>query len=127
MLLEPFWAWFIQAAQLANQLPARDDYIAEWAPPRFESVNPKQDVDADLTEVRAGFASPQMMIAKRGYDPDAVLAEWAEWIKAMDAARVTFDSDPRRVAKAGTAQPDAPAPDGAGGDTPPQDPPADGA
>lgn len=126
MLLEPIWAWFIQASQLVGLLPDRGDYVAEWAPPRFESVNPKQDVEADIAEARAGFVSPQMMIAKRGYDPDAVLAEWAAWIKALDAARVTFDSDPRRVAKAGTAQPDAPAPDGAS-DTPPQDPPADGA
>lgn len=126
MLLEPVWAWFIQAAQLAGLLPDRGDYVAEWAPPRFESVNPKQDVDADISEVRAGFVSPQMMIAKRGYDPDAVLAEWAAWITAMDKARVTFDSDPRRVAKAGTAQPDAPANDGAG-DAQPNDPPGEGA
>lgn len=126
MLLEPWWAWFIQAAQLAGHLPERGDYVAEWAPPRFESVNPKQDVDADIAEVRAGFASPQMMIAKRGYDPAAVLNEWSDWIKLMDQARVAFDCDPRRVAKAGTAQPDAPAPDGADA-TPPQDPPATGA
>lgn len=125
MLLEPIWAWFIQAAQLAGLLPDRGDYVAEWAPPRFESVNPKQDVEADIAEVRAGFASPQMMIAKRGYDPEAVLAEWAAWAKRTDTAGVVFDSDPRRVAKGGNAQPDQPS-DG-GEAAPTQDPPEAGA
>lgn len=125
MLLEPIWAWFIQASQLSGLLPDRGDYIAEWAPPRFESVNPKQDVEADIAEVRAGFASPQMMIAKRGYDPEAVLAEWAEWAKRTDTAGVVFDSDPRRVAKGGTAQPDAPSPDSDADAT--QQPPETGA
>lgn len=124
MLLEPIWAWFIQASQLAGLLPDRADYIAEWSPPRFESVNPLQDVNADIAEVRAGFASPQMMIAKRGYDPEAVLAEWAEWAKKTDAASVVFDSDPRLVAKAGTSQPDpSPKPD----NTDPPPPPDPGA
>lgn len=78
----------------------------EWAPPRFESVNPKQDADADLAEVRAGFATRSQKIAARGYDPEEVLDEWAKDAAAADAASLVFDSDPRRVAKAGSAQPD---------------------
>jgi lambda family phage portal protein len=124
MLLEPIWGWFIQASQLAGLLPDRGDYAVDWATPRFESVNPKQDVDADIAEARAGYVSPQMMIAKRGYDPQAVMDDWKAWAALTDAAGLIFDSDPRRVAKAGTAQPDLPP---AGGDVDPTPPPAPGA
>ena len=44
------------------------------------------------------------MIAKRGYDPNAVLAEWTEFAKVLDDLKMVFDSDPRRVSKGGQAQ-----------------------
>lgn len=44
------------------------------------------------------------MIAKRGYDPKTVLAEWTEFAKLLDDLKMVFDSDPRRVSKGGQAQ-----------------------
>ena len=82
-----------------------EEHADEWAPPRFEIVNPLQDVQADLLETRAGFASPQQMIAKRGYDPAAVIEEWAAHAEATDALGLIFDSDPRKVSKGGNVQP----------------------
>ncbi len=105
MFCEPIWRWFIEAAQLAGLLPLDAVIPAEWAPPRFEMVNPLQDVQADLLETRAGFASPQQMIAKRGYDPAAVIEEWAAHAEATDALGLIFDSDPRKVSKGGNTQP----------------------
>ncbi|MCA2992102.1 MAG: phage portal protein [Gemmatimonas sp.] len=105
MFCEPIWRWFIEAAQLAGLLPLDAMIPAEWAPPRFEMVNPLQDVQADLLETRAGFASPQQMIAKRGYDPAAVIEEWAAHAEATDALGLIFDSDPRKVSKGGNVQP----------------------
>ncbi|MCA3441945.1 MAG: phage portal protein [Rhodobacter sp.] len=105
MFCEPIWRWFIEAAQLAGLLPLDAMIPAEWAPPRFEMVNPLQDVQADLLETRAGFASPQQMIAKRGYDPAAVIEEWAAHAEATDALGLIFDSDPRKVSKGGNTQP----------------------
>jgi lambda family phage portal protein len=105
MFCEPIWRWFIEAAQLAGLLPLDAVIPAEWAPPRFEMVNPLQDVQADLLETRAGFASPQQMIAKRGYDPAAVIGEWAAHAEATDALGLIFDSDPRKVSKGGNVQP----------------------
>jgi lambda family phage portal protein len=105
MFCEPIWRWFIEAAQLAGLLPLDAVIPAEWAPPRFEMVNPLQDVQADLLETRAGFASPQQMIAKRGYDPAAVIEEWAAHAEATDALGLIFDSDPRKVSKGGNVQP----------------------
>jgi lambda family phage portal protein len=104
MFCERIWGWVMDAAFTAGLVP-RPDIPAEWGPPRFESVNPLQDVQADILEVRAGFATPQQMIAKRGYDPDAVLGEWAQAAEMMDAAGLVFDSDPRRTTKGGSEQP----------------------
>lgn len=108
MFCDRVWRWFIEAAQLAGKLP-EGDVPAEWAPPRFESVNPLQDATADLIEVRSGFATTPQNIAKRGYDPAENLNEQAAWLAAVDALKLVFDSDPRRVTKVGTAQPADPA------------------
>jgi lambda family phage portal protein len=105
MFCEPIWRWFVEAAQLAGLLPLDAVIPVEWAPPRFEMVNPLQDVQADLLETRAGFASPQQMIAKRGYDPAAIIEEWAAHAEATDALGLIFDSDPRKVSKGGNTQP----------------------
>ncbi|MCW1920824.1 phage portal protein [Rhodobacter sp. KR11] len=114
MFCEPVWAWFVEACQLAGLIPVDAVVPAEWAPPRFEMVNPLQDVQADLLETRAGFASPQQMIAKRGYDPRAVVEEWAAHAAETDALGLVFDSDPRKVSKGGNVQPTDP------GQSPPQ-------
>lgn len=108
-LCQPIWEWFILAANLAGKITL-DRVPVEWAPPRFESVNPKQDAEADLLEVRAGFSSLPQVIAKRGYDPSAVLKEQAEYLKKVDELSLVLDSDPRRVTKAGLAQTSEPDP-----------------
>lgn len=102
MFCQRIWDWFIEMAKTAGQLPANADIPAEWAPPRFESVNPLQDAQADLLEVRAGFASLQQKIAARGYDPGEVLEEIGQMAKLLDGAKLILDSDPRRMSKAGT-------------------------
>jgi lambda family phage portal protein len=103
MFCQPIWDAFVEAAFTDGKLPVASIAV-EWAPPRFESVNPLQDATTDLLEVRAGFVSPQQAIAKRGYDPKAVLKEWKEWAKLVDADEMIFDADPRRVSKGGQAQ-----------------------
>ena len=77
---------------------------AQWTPPRFESVNPLQDAQADMLEVRAGFSSLPQQIARRGLDPETLIADWAAFADKTDALDLVFDSDPRLVSKAGLAQ-----------------------
>lgn len=108
MLCEPIWRWFISAAQTAGLLPETADIPAEWQPPRFESVNPLQDAQADALEVRHGFSTLAQQIARRGYDPEAVLQEAARMAARLDELGLVFDSDPRRVTKTGQAQQGAP-------------------
>jgi lambda family phage portal protein len=104
MLCERIWGWFVEYAQDAGQLPRDVEILAEWAPPRFESVNPLQDAQADQLEVRSGFATIPQQIARRGYDPDEILAEAKAFADKLDAAGLVFDSDPRKVTKAGLVQ-----------------------
>lgn len=101
MFCQPIWDWFIMASRTAGLIPLGGIVDVEWAPPRFESVNPKQDAEADLVEVRAGFATLAQKIAARGYDPEEVLEEWKAMAKLADDAELVFDSDPRRTSKGG--------------------------
>ena len=103
MFCQPIWDSFVAAAFTDGTLPVASIPV-EWAPPRFESVNPLQDATTDLLEVRAGFVSPQQAIAKRGYDPKKVLEEWVEFAALVDLGEMIFDSDPRNVSKGGQAQ-----------------------
>ncbi len=103
MFCEPIWRWFIEVAQTQGLLP-EGEIPAEWGPPKFESVNPLQDVQADLLEVRSGFSTLPQQIARRGYDPAETIAEWADFAAKTDAAGLVFDSDPRKVTKAGLVQ-----------------------
>ncbi|WP_347268140.1 phage portal protein [Paracoccus sp. (in: a-proteobacteria)] len=104
MFCERIWGWFVAYAQDAGLLPREVEIIAQWGTPRFESVNPLQDAQADLLEVRAGFSTVEQQIARRGYDPDELIAETAGFNKKADAAGLVFDSDPRKVTKAGLVQ-----------------------
>ena len=104
MFCEPIWRWFCDAAFTAGLIPTPDVPV-EWAPPKFDSVNPLQDATTDLLETRAGFATLGQQIAKRGYDPKKVIAEWAEYAQIADALDLIFDSDPRKVSRSGGVQP----------------------
>lgn len=104
MFCQPVWDWFIMACRTTGKIPMGEGSVpVEWAPPRFESVNPKQDAEADLLEVRAGFSTLAQKIAARGYDPEDLIEEWASMAELVDGANLVFDSDPRRVSKGGQA------------------------
>lgn len=100
MLCEPIWRWFCESAFTAGLID-RPDIPVEWDPPRFESVNPLQDAQADLLEVRAGFASLQQMVGKRGYDLDEVVEDQRKALELTDQAGLILDSDPRNTSRAG--------------------------
>lgn len=103
MFCAKIWEWFCDAAYTAGMIDS-PDVPCEWAPPKFESVNPKQDAETDLLEVRAGFATRSQQIAKRGYDPIEVEEEMAEDNDRADKAGLVLDSDPRRMSRAGQEQ-----------------------
>lgn len=73
-MCEPIWAAFIDAAVLAGKMQ-RADYACDWSTPKWNYVNPVQDVAADLDEISGGLSSFSEKLRQRGYKPDLVFSE----------------------------------------------------
>lgn len=73
-LLDPVWRAFVDAAVLAGKIP-RPDYAVEWTTPKWDYVNPMQDVEADALEISNGLSSLSEKLRQRGYQPDMVFSE----------------------------------------------------
>ena len=124
-LCQPAWSWFVQAAILAGENV--EDAPADWTSAPLPILDPGKENDADKDAIRSGLKSWATAVRERGYDPDAMLAEIAEYNAAMDEDEIVLDSDPRHTNSAGqqqaatTAAPDpaaaAAAATGDGGDT----------
>lgn len=74
-LLEPLYDAFVEAAYLAGKISHRDKSV-DFSPPKWDYVNPEQDVKADQAEIGAGLSTISEKLRQRGYDPDVVFAEW---------------------------------------------------
>ncbi|GAA0599181.1 phage portal protein [Caenispirillum bisanense] len=97
----PIWERFVTVAVLSGALPARDfeanpaPYLSvEWLPPRFEYVDPKKDVEAEILAVKSGLKSRSQSIAERGYDAEQVDAEIAAERQRAEAMGLSFESLP---------------------------------
>jgi lambda family phage portal protein len=73
-LLIPLHQAFVEAANLGGKIRGRDMAV-DFSPPKWDYVNPEQDVKADLTEIGAGLSSLSEKLRQRGYDPDTVFQE----------------------------------------------------
>ncbi len=70
----PIWRAFIDAAVLGGQL-RQADYRVDWSTPKWDYVNPEQDVKADLAEISGGLSTISEKLRRRGYKPELVFAE----------------------------------------------------
>lgn len=91
------FGWFKDALAIQGMNVA--DLSAEWTPPARTLVDPAREWPALMTAVRAGFMTLPEAIRSQGFDPDAVLAEQADYLKKLDAAGVIVESDYRFDAK----------------------------
>lgn len=73
-LCQPIWDAFCAAASMAGKMPANDTAV-DWATPKWDYVNPEQDVKADLAEISGGLSSVSEKLRRRGYKPELVFAE----------------------------------------------------
>lgn len=76
---------FVEHAFLAGLLDS-PEYEVEHTPPKWNSPNPLQDVQADLAEIAGGLSSWSEKIRQRGYQPSAVFEELK-----TDVARLAGD------------------------------------
>lgn len=81
-LCVPICRAFEDAAVLAGSVP-RAVYQLDHATPKWDYVNPAQDVRADLDEISGGLSSISEKLRRRGYKPDQVFTELAEDIQKM--------------------------------------------
>ena len=76
-LLVPIYDAFIEHAYLAGLIKTRDMSV-DFSPPKWDYVNPEQDVKADLAEIGGGLSSFSEKLRQRGYDPEIVFTELAK-------------------------------------------------
>lgn len=65
---------FADAAELVGKVK-RADYNVEHSTPKWDYVNPEQDVKADLAEIAGGLSTFSEKLRKRGYKPDLIFQE----------------------------------------------------
>lgn len=73
---------FVDAAVLAGKV-RRADYGIEYSTPKWDYVNPEQEVKADLAEIAGGLSSFSEKLRRRGYSPDMVFSELAQDIQTL--------------------------------------------
>lgn len=104
---QPVWDAFIAAAELSGALD-KPDAACEWTTPRWDYVNPLQDVQADTAAISTGLCSLSEKLRERGYEPEQVFAEMGRDYQALQS---TGALDLMRVLmQKGAAPTDAPAP-----------------
>lgn len=81
-MLVPIHDALVEAAFLAGLINGRDATV-RFSPPKWDYINPEQDVKADLAEIGAGLSSISEKLRQRGYNPDDVFAELASDIKKL--------------------------------------------
>lgn len=120
----PVWDWAMQAATIMGIVAKPPQ--AMWTARPMPMIEPDKEGLAAQRNIRSGITTQPEVIRERGYDPDELLAEYAEWNKKLDAAGIILDSDPRNTTQAGQprqvvaaapSEPDAP------DETPPPKPP----
>lgn len=84
---ERIYAWFEEAAHLAGKLRTTE-HDHTWTPPRWEYVNPKEDVETTLLELDGGLTSHPAVIRERGEDFDQVVEEIADGRETLEDKKV---------------------------------------
>ncbi|HEY0915644.1 MAG TPA: phage portal protein [Solimonas sp.] len=71
---DPITRAFADAAELGGHVK-RASYDVDYSTPKWNYVNPKDDVAADVTEIFSGLSSFSEKLRQRGYKPDQVFEE----------------------------------------------------
>lgn len=87
---ERIFRWWEEAAYSAGKIRTLG-YEHTWTPPRWEYVNPKEDVQADKEELGGGLASLSEKIRARGEDPEKVFKEIAEERRKLAELGIVVD------------------------------------
>lgn len=81
-LVRPMSEAFADACELAGVV-RKASYALDFSTPKWDYVNPAQDVKADLEEVAGGLQSLSEKIRRKGYKPDQVFKELASDVSTL--------------------------------------------
>jgi len=84
-LCERIASWFVDAAYLIGKA-GNGKRTVDWSTPRWDYVNPAQDVAADIDAISAGLLSPSEALRRRGYKPEQVFAELGKDFQSLQSA-----------------------------------------
>jgi capsid protein len=93
---------------LGGALP-RADYAVDWSTPKWDYVNPEQDVKADLAEISGGLSTISEKLRRRGYKPDLVFRELRSDFERLRADGTLDLLLQLQTGQAATAEPAPPA------------------
>jgi lambda family phage portal protein len=107
------WRDFAREAITNFLIPAPDfttnprGYLkAKWIAPGWPYVNPLQEAQANIAEVRAGLNSRENVVGSKGFDINELDTQIATDNDRADTLGLKFDSDARTTNKSGAVQPD---------------------
>lgn len=83
-LIRPIMKWFADAIELGEGL--RADYGFEYSMPKWDYVNPKQDIDAERGALEGGLTTLSESLRRRGFKPEEVFAEMAQDFQALESS-----------------------------------------
>jgi lambda family phage portal protein len=86
---ERLWGWFIAYGQALGKVRPGTVW-SRWTPPRWETIQPLEDAQADELEIKMGTLSPQEALAKRGIDPLEYLDEVEQWVAELKRRKLEF-------------------------------------
>lgn len=68
-----------------------------WTRPGWPWVDPKNDIEATVAEIRAGLTTRTHEVAERGFDSTDVDDEWKADADRADTLGLVYDTDPRKT------------------------------
>ena len=95
---------FHQQGAMRGLWPADMPDGVEHVPPPHEMIDPLKDTNALIAQVRAGFVPQSEAVASFGNTMAEMVERYRTDNAMLDDAGIALDTDPRRVAKSGTAQ-----------------------
>lgn len=105
LLCNRVWAWAMEAAELAGEMPPDSGVTADWTPPPMPMIEPDKEGLGLQRMVRSGAKTPSEMVREQGFDPDEHWEAYAADLKKLDELGIVLDSDARKTSAAGLEQP----------------------
>lgn len=103
-MMHPIGKWMLEAWDMVNGTTRRTSISIAWVAPMRLLVDPAGEVKMWRDKIRSGLASRSDAVRALGFDPERLMTEIEADNADADAKGLVFDSDPRRVSLAGTAQ-----------------------